>query len=815
MRLVFTAIFVLLGSALSITEMSSMSVESMERVFARSHEAHTAAMSDMMRSMTVRKAMAVMEKSNVAKGDLAQIKNLALHGKGHLRAAPKGYAGVDGARKLLNQMIYEAFMKYDQEVLRCVDFYSEQCAAMYECRGQISESNYIAANARSLVLDSQGRINWCEVEIPTKEYDLKRHNAACDRELSRLHEREKLVSGDIAIMEGILKMTDCDANKKSFMQSGNLDVLKCTDKCTKKSFIAFNDERLQETVNRIKSKVGKDLLEDTFADLFAEMKGLQSVEATPVQTLMQTGQPIINVTNFTQPPEKRVEIPADPCNDLTPYPTKNSKEGAKCVLSPGSCYKLQERFLNIEAGMQDEKDQLLQSIKELESYCEEIRTTLSTEIDDAKSMQSEAEIKLAKATEDISDAMKVAHSTWEKNSELDSKLRKEMDTCNKNYMALEGEICALKKIRGELYKIKGGPTGAVPFFQDCEVGKWEAQECNAKCGGGLQKLTRKILAVPEKGAACLPLKEKRNCNMRPCPVDCKLRTWSTWTKCSAECDEGVQQRLREVEQAEKYDGKKCGKTSETRSCNTQPCEQDCELSDWSPWSPCSKDCDGGTSKRTKYIKKGVVGQGSCADRWDVTRLEYKKCNEFGCQLPEMNAPMPCYNPIDVVLLIDGSGSLGKKGWKAEKKMAGMFVDSFKGGSTNLAVILFSGPRTWGGVYRCMGYYPGPPPNMETVCKIKSIDHFTTDMKKVHTDIDAMSWPQGSTLTSLALMTAKSELAYGSKDHKSIVIVITDGKPLSFRSTGISARQVRKTARLVWVPVTQYAPLSSIKKWATR
>jgi hypothetical protein len=239
------------------------------------------------------------------------------------------------------------------------------------------------------------------------------------------------------------------------------------------------------------------------------------------------------------------------------------------------------------------------------------------------------------------------------------------------------------------------------------------------------------------------------------------------------------------------------------------------LSDWSAWSPCSKDCDGGTSKRTKFIKKGTVGQGSCADRWDVTRLEYKKCNEVGCQLPELNAPMPCYNPIDVVLLIDGSGSLGKKGWNAEKKMAGMFVDSFKGGSTNLAVILFSGPRTWGGVYRCMGYYPGPPPNMETVCRIKSIDHFTTDMKKVHTDIDAMSWPQGSTLTSLALMTAKSELAYGSKDHKSIVIVITDGKPLSFRSTGISARQVRKTARLVWVPVTRYAPLSSIKRWATR
>merc|ERR1719454_355000 len=163
-----------------------------------------------MKTMTVRKAVAVIEKSKIAKGDLAQIKNL-VHGNHHLRASPKGYAGVDGARKLLNQMIYEAFEKYDQEILRCVDFYSEQCAAMYECRGQISESNYVAANARSLVLDSQGRINWCEVEIPTKEHDLMVHDASCERELSRLHSRLKIVSGDIDVMTTILKMTDCDA----------------------------------------------------------------------------------------------------------------------------------------------------------------------------------------------------------------------------------------------------------------------------------------------------------------------------------------------------------------------------------------------------------------------------------------------------------------------------------------------------------------------------------------------------------------------------------------------------------------------------
>merc|ERR1719450_2046854 len=65
------------------------------------------------------------------------------------------------------------------------------------------------------------------------------------------------------------------------------------------------------------------------------------------------------------------------------------------------------------------------------------------------------------------------------------------------------------------------------------------------------------------------------------------------------------------------------------------------------------------------------------------------------------------------------------------------------------------------------------------------------------------------------MTAKAELALGRKGAKSIIVVITDGRPLSYRNTGIASRNLRKTARLVWVPVTKYAPLKKIKKWATR
>merc|ERR1719327_2497155 len=162
--------------------------------------------------------------------------------------------------------------------------------------------------------------------------------------------------------------------------------------------------------------------------------------------------------------------------------------------------------------------------------------------------------------------------------------------------------------------------------------------------------------------------------------------------------------------------------------------------------------------------------------------------------------MMCNQTLDILFLIDGSGSLGKSGWKAEIKAAKMFVDAFSGtgAQAKMSVILYSGPRTWGGVWRCTGRNKKKV-DMEKTCKIKMITHFTDDMKKVKDLITGLTWPKGSTLTSLALLTAKAELALGRKNAHSNIIVFTDGRPLSFMKTELASKMVRKSARLVRVP----------------
>jgi len=276
----------------------------------------------------------------------------------------------------------------------------------------------------------------------------------------------------------------------------------------------------------------------------------------------------------------------------------------------------------------------------------------------------------------------------------------------------------------------------------------------------------------------------------------------------------VQQRLREVKQAMKFDGKPCGATTETKACNAQACEKDCELGSWTKWSKCSKECDGGTAKRQKFVKDAAKGAGKCPDAWDPERLEYKKCAMNRCKLPVADMPLLCNRSLDVVLLVDGSGSLGKTGWKNEIQAAQFFVDAFtKSDKARLAVILYSGPRTWSGVKKCTG---NSAKKVEPEkCGIKTVTHFTNDFKKIKTLLAGLEFPKGSTLTSLALMTAKAELPLGRKNSVGNVIVFTDGRPLSYRKTEIASKEVRKVARLVWVPIAKNAPLKHIKEWATR
>ncbi|CAJ1411111.1 unnamed protein product [Effrenium voratum] len=182
-------------------------------------------------------------------------------------------------------------------------------------------------------------------------------------------------------------------------------------------------------------------------------------------------------------------------------------------------------------------------------------------------------------------------------------------------------------------------TPCVPE-RDCEFGEWSAWgPCSAECDG-MQERSRAVLHYGlGHGLWCRgPLKLIRPCHPllgspRPAvchtdhPVDCVMGTWTGWSRCTAECDGGVQRRTRVVAQRASHGGRGClAALSEVQECNRHLCSGgnlpvDCEVGQWQEWGLCSR-CDGERTRFRNILRYASDGGKPC-DQMSVR--EVGKC----------------------------------------------------------------------------------------------------------------------------------------------------------------------------------------------
>ena len=129
---------------------------------------------------------------------------------------------------------------------------------------------------------------------------------------------------------------------------------------------------------------------------------------------------------------------------------------------------------------------------------------------------------------------------------------------------------------------------------------------------------------------------------KPCPIDCEMNEWSPWSQCSATCGGGTRTRTRTVKKNSEHGGKTCGKDFEEEECNKKPCPVNCKLNEWSTWSECKVDdavaarCGGGTRTRTRTIKEKAQHGGTC----DVELEEKQECGA-GTWVPMSTCDAKC------------------------------------------------------------------------------------------------------------------------------------------------------------------------------
>jgi len=264
-------------------------------------------------------------------------------------------------------------------------------------------------------------------------------------------------------------------------------------------------------------------------------------------------------------------------------------------------------------------------------------------------------------------------------------------------------------------------------------------------------------------------------------------------------------------------GEACEQTSDTQQCHIGSCDVDCVLSDWSQWSACSKACGGGVEERTKAVVTPAHGMGRCWEADSSERMNHRQCQANPCSdliTDPGRSLLNCNSTVDVVIVLDGSASLGWTGWWYAKQAAKLLVESLgAGGNAHVAVLLFGGPETMEDYRKCIGE-TNSTVDMELDCKMKWVSHFTANTAQLATDVDALEFPQSNTMTSLALGQAENELLNGREDAQSVVIMITDGWPMSRERTNAAAKTLQQSAKVLYVPAGNSAPTTLFQEVAS-
>jgi len=721
---------------------------------------------------------------------------------------------VEEAREKLNEMVEAAQEKWDREAVECEASIRNQKAVREETGEDMSLYRSQNTQAKSDHLRAAGAINTLETTSTKLEFELSQSRASCDEQISQLKGEIAIMVNDSIILQRIVAMTECP-KKASFVQ--------CND--SQGNTTTFEKPELRAQMAQLQSAKVKRLLNG------AVLLGYET-GGTPT--------PISSRAAFFQQGVKAARALNQRSRVLRggqePLGMEPEEEGCSLATNP-NCGKLLDKFLEIAGELDSDITVFKMHLENRKAQCELEHENYEAQISDISSRSENWQTALAEATQRSIEANEGERLKRGQYAEVEAQLKTTQDECSVNIANFKSEICALGKIRGELYKMSEVPK----FIEDCEVGDWLYGDCNKDClelptdKPGIQNLTREVLTPPNLGAKCPPLKLNQICNMVQCPIDCIQSQWSEWSSCSSQCGGGIREKIRSIKRSERFNGEPCGPATETETCNLQNCDKDCVLGQWSKLSSmrCTRACGGGVKWSFREVVANPIGSGTCPGRFAPERYRLSTCNTFPCGtfFTEGNRDsLVCDSKVDVVILLDGSGSLGRKGWAATVAMGEKLVKAFNNpvvkAQARVAVQLFSGPSYWREYRLCNGNpgrrWPQPrrPPDMEKECGIKWVTplttdgHFTTDMNKAATAIKSLKWPSRSTFTSMALAQAEAELMYSRGEAQKVVVVVTDGMPINPLKTSVAAKTLKQKARVIWVPVKLKVPENDLNEWAT-
>merc|ERR1719502_2500844 len=493
--------------------------------------------------------------------------------------------------------------------------------------------------------------------------------------------------------------------------------------------------------------------------------------------------------------------------------------GIMCSPDPPDCGLLHDKLSLMWGDYKDKVDELTMEMNKNAFVFEELKITLNDQIQILANSKARFSMTLSEARSNLAADREEVKAKEQQKLDLEKAYLDFMKKCCERVKwIMFQDMCALIIVRNAVLETSTVCPGTE--IVDCDVDNWVGAKCSVDCDdncpavpdptevyecGGWQVINRKIVVDPpdECGLRCPALTRTKKCNQKKCPVDCVMSEWSGWSKCTADCEGGVRSRTRSLVVKPKNGGIACNTAEETEACNTMSCDCDCTLEEWTEWTPCSVACGTGFQNRAKHVLIPTRGFGKCPKEDGPERAEEQECNTQECVGDEI-----CIAQQDLLIALDGSGSVREGGFNSLKNYALDLLSKyhsqyFGAESMKIGLIEFGN-----GIIMPDGVTVSPAMNVHAI---------SSDLGSVKSSLEGMEQKKGFTNMAQAFALAETmSTSSGRKGAQSALLIITDGKPSFLFQTNELVEQLDdKGVQRFFVVVTEdEKAVDVMKKWAS-
>jgi len=578
-------------------------------------------------------------------------------------------ASLEKARIALNNLIEKAWTELDNKIFKCKGFqdmnrnnYGQVTRDIMRLIEQINDLERVESEA------IEG-ISQKEMEIIDVKEMIERETKLYNTEYAENKAELTIRQNDLDVFAFILKFTKCKDATATLSQT---DSRVCEMRSGRKT-IMYSDSATAAQYSKMLTPRAKKSIDQI----------LRSVETDKLKASSLLQQPSSNSTTPNMPPAKEPVVGEDgkPCIGAVGQNAGNGGGGGmgdedacmkSCGPDPPDCALLHDKLSLMWGEYKDNVDSLTMEMMKNQMVFEEMKENFNAQIRMLTAAKARFQQLLAEARSNLAADRAELKEKYTEKAKLNRQYYRYMRACKKRIQwIMYQDMCAIKVVRNAV--LVNSTKCKAETIQDCDLDAWVKHSCTVSCDdscnadmpfkcGGWAQMTRTVVSAPDQcGIKCPALSKFIRCGQYKCPINCEQSRWSGWSKCTADCEGGLESHTRSTLFKAKHGGQQCGTSEENQACNTGSCDRNCRLMRWSRYSPCSVACGGGFQEKQRHVMIPTRGMGKCPK--DKSRYRYRKrqCNTHSCNGDEI-----CIAKQDLVIAVDGSGSVRDAGFKILK-----------------------------------------------------------------------------------------------------------------------------------------------------